>query len=240
MVIVPTSYADSLRLLTNSPAPVVFVDTCIFLDIVRAPIREKISADIATHTQELCTRSKESPPSLWLVTSETVRDEWRAHIADVKAEVENEIQKLESKRKHFLSAAQFTTNLKFSYGQSETSLNLVSHLEAKSKALLDACLVVSPSDSHKIMAMNRIKKCLPPSRRGKAEPKDCEILELFLELCQGARAAGSPHKFVFVSSNVKDFGEDNSGGIQPELENMNANFVNHVAWAIAVIEGKLN
>lgn len=234
----PMRYIDALALLVNSPAPVLFIDTCVFLDIVRAPVRNTINAESAKYAQALCTRSSKTPTSLWLVTSETVQTEWHENITSVKKEVEQEIQRLELKRKHFISAAQAATGSQYQYGQSEIALKLVSQLEATSQALLNTSLVVSPDDAHLINAMRRVKGYRPPAQRGKAEPKDCEIFELFLGLCKDSRAAGITDHFVFASSNTRDYGVSNGGGIQPELNSINARLVHDLAWAVAAIDGR--
>ena len=115
---------------------------------------------------------------------------------------------------------------------------MVTQLEAASKALLDACIVVAPDDVHVVGAMNRVKRNLPPAQRGKAEPKDCEIYELFFSLCRDLRAQGMVLPFVFASSNTKDYGSDNGGGIQSELDRLSARFVSNLSWAIAAIDGR--
>jgi hypothetical protein len=232
------TYTAACSLLAASPAPVLFVDTCIFLDIVRAPIRELISAESAKFAQNLCARSSGNPRSLWLVTSETAWTEWNENIAEVVNEVEREIRRIESKRKHFISAAQAISNCRYQYGQSEGALNLPSASKISSKRLLDACLVISPDNDHLIKAMNRVKQYVPPARRGKSEAKDCEIFELFLGLCKNSRTAGSADQFVFASSNTKDYGTDNAGGIQAELNCVNAKYVSDLPWAIAAIDGR--
>jgi len=235
---VPTSYGDACALILGAPAPVLYLDTCIFLDIVRAPVRENISSESASLAQELRTRSCTNPRSIWLVTSETVQTEWHDNIDEVKTDVERNIRKLESKRRHFLSAAQAVTGSIYPHGQIESALNLLVQLEAASEALLDACVIVTPDDAHLVGAMNRVKSNRPPAKRGKAEPKDCEIYELFFSLCRDLRAGGMTEDFVFASSNINEFGTDNSGGVQLELSNLNAKYSSDIPWAVAAIDGR--
>lgn len=234
----PISYGEACSLLSDNPAPVVFIDTCVLLDLVRAPIRESLSAETSNHARDMRARVATTHRTMWLITSETVQTEWNENIENIKAEVEQEISKLESKRRHFMSAAQAATNSLYQYGQSETALNLVSHLELSSRAMLDASLVIAPDDIHLVRAMNRVKGYQPPAQRGKAEPKDCEIFELFLALCKASRSEGRTEKFVFVSSNTKDYGGDSSGGIQLELDSVGAVFTHNLPWALAVIDGR--
>lgn len=102
--------------------------------------------------------------------------------------------------------------------------------------MLDACIVIPPEAAHAFSAMNRVKKDLPPARKGKAEPKDCEIYELFLSLCNDLQA--NEVDMIFASSNIQDYGVKNAGGIAPELAILNAKYVNAWNWLNATLEGR--
>jgi len=224
--------------IVGSPAPILFIDTCIFLDIVRSPVRDNIDANSAQLAQTLCTYAQKTPREVWLVTSATVRAEWLENIPNVKLEVSREIRKLEKRRRHFLSSAAAANSVQYAYGISEGSLQLEARLESISRALLDECLVIAPEDIHLIRAMQRIKQYRPPSRRGKSEPKDCEIFEVFLGLCGEFRTTGFHEKLLFASSNTTDYAGDNAAGIEQELNEVNGKFVDSLPWAVAAIEGR--
>lgn len=230
------SYADACSEISGEPSAILYLDTCVFLDIVRSPVRESIDSDSARFAQSLIGRSSSNPRSLWLVTSATVEMEWQENIDGVFEEVEREILKLESRRRHFLSAANAATNTEYQHGQVESALDLANKLKSVSKSLLDACAIVTPEDTHLLGAMNRVKQYLPPAKRGKAEPKDCEIYELFLGLCRELRTRGIANDFVFSSSNTKEFGQENSGGIQPELNSVGAKYASNLPWAEAILD----
>ena len=232
------SYADACSAILGGPSAMLYLDTCVFLDILRSPVRERIDSDSARFAQLLIGKSSSNPRSLWLVTSATVETEWHENVDGVFEEVEREILKLESRRRHFLSAANAATNTQYQHGQIESVLDLAKKLKFVSKSLLDACAIVTPNDSHLLGAMNRVKQYLPPAKRGKAEPKDCEIYELFLGLCQELRTRGVVNAFVFLSSNTKEYGQENSGGIQPELSRVGAKYASNLAWAEAVLDGR--
>lgn len=233
----PISYADVCSAISGEPSAILYLDTCVFLDIVRSPVRENIDSNSARVAQSLIERSSSNPRSLWLTTSETVEMEWSENIDGVLQEVEREVRKLESRRRHFLSAAKAATNAHYQHGQIESGLNLANKLRDVSRSLLDACAIISPEDAHLLKAMNRVKQYFPPAKRGKAEPKDCEIYELFLGLCQELRARGVGNGFVFLSSNTKEYGLENSGGIQPELTSVGARYASNLAWAEAILDG---
>jgi len=56
--------------IVENPAPVIFIDTCVFLDILRSPIRKNISTDTITTTLKLIEMSEKTPREVWLVTNE--------------------------------------------------------------------------------------------------------------------------------------------------------------------------
>lgn len=232
----PISYTGACAQICAAPAPILFIDTCLFLDVLRAPVRENVSADSAKFSNELCARANASPRLVWLVTSETVVQEWQDNLAGVKDEVERETLKLEKKRLHFWSAAQHATGATHQSGPSERALNLTNQLEVVSKDLINACAIISPNDSHLVGAMTRVKSNMAPARRGKSEPKDCEIFELFVCLCRDLRSAGMTEEFVFASSNTNEYGPSNSGGIQPELHTFGAKYASDLSWAMAILD----
>lgn len=234
----PISYADACSAISGEPSAMLYLDTCVFLDIVRSGVRESINSDSAKFAQSLIAKSNSNPRSLWLVTSATVEMEWHENVAGVLEEAEREILKLESRRRHFLSAANAATNVQYQHGQVESALDLANKLKLVAESLLYACFIVTPEDSHSLGAMNRVKQYLPPAKRGKAEPKDCEIYELFLGLCRDLRTRGVGNNFVFASSNTKEYGQENSGGVQPELASIGAKYASNLAWAEAVLDGR--
>lgn len=232
----PISYADACAAISGEPTAMLYLDTCVFLDIIRSPVRESINSNSAKFAQSLIASSISNPRSLWLVTSATVETEWHENIAGVLEEAKREILKLESRRRHLLSAANAATNIHYQHGQAESSLDLANKLKLVAESLLHSCFIITPEDEHSLRAMNRVKQYLPPAKRGKAEPKDCEIYELFLGLCRDLRTSGVRSDFVFLSSNTKEFGQENSGGVQQELESVGAKYVTNLEWAEAALE----
>jgi hypothetical protein len=231
-------YDEACSAISKEPSAILYLDTCILLDIVRSPFRTEISAESAKSARSLIARSNSSPRSIWLVTSGTVEDEWHENIGNALAEAEREIQKVESKRRHLLSAAKAATDFQYQHGQVESALDLAVTLKLVAENLLYSCSIISPTNDHILSAMQRVKRYSPPAKRGKTEAKDCEIYELFLDLCRQLRARGANDEFVFLSSNTKDYGHNNSGGIEEELADLRAKYVSNLAWAEAALDGR--
>ncbi|SJM93807.1 hypothetical protein CRENPOLYSF2_3620006 [Crenothrix polyspora] len=125
-----------------------------------------------------------------MLTNEMVCGEWAENIANVKQELEKEVKKLEYMREKLVIAANVILEIKPIHGQKMTTLNLHGHLENLSRNLLSHCLVIKQEDRHYIRAMHRVQKCLAPAKKGKPEPKDCVILEAFLDVAGKAREFG--------------------------------------------------
>lgn len=228
------SYQSALSQIKAAPAAVLFIDTCIFLDLIRAPVRGSINASTAKCANKLLGFGSNGSP-VWLITSVTVQDEWKDNIECVAAEVDREILKLEQSRNHFLAAASATTGSQYSHGQSAQILNLGHGLKVLSERILNACMIVEPENSHMVEAMNRVKQYRPPAKRGKAEPKDCEIFEMFLHFCKDLCASNFQERLVFVSSNTNEYSKSNAGGIQIELDQYSAKYVSDLPWAFSEI-----
>lgn len=232
-----TNYADVCDEISGSPSAILYLDTCIFLDIVRSPVRTDIVSDTAKFAQSLIDRSHSNPRSVWLVTSTTVEMEWRENIAEVLKESERDIKELELRRKRFFSVAESVTGTQYKYDPLplERSLDLANKLKSVAESLLDACAIVKPEDEHMLSAMKRVIKNAPPAKRDKPEPKDCVIYELFLGLCQELRKRDVASTLMFVSSNTNDY-EKHSGGVQTELDSVEAKYMPNLAAAACALD----
>ena len=146
----PISYADAFSLIWEKPAPIIYLDTCILLDIVRSPIRDNIDSNSAKLAKLLTTRSNPNQRTLWLVTSATVKKEWQENIVEVLEETKREIIKLELRRRHFFAAVKSVTYIGYQDGQLERSdiLHLLADLRSIADSLLNSCLVIVSEDEH--------------------------------------------------------------------------------------------
>ena len=69
-----------------APAPVLCLDTCALLDIIRVPARfheNKISVNIITAAFELISKASTNPPDLWILILELVEKEWLENASNV-------------------------------------------------------------------------------------------------------------------------------------------------------------
>ncbi|MFN7658712.1 MAG: PIN domain-containing protein, partial [Dolichospermum sp.] len=211
------SSTELSEVIISAPAPVLFLDTCIILDIIRSPFRDKISTnnnEISTNeisaSLELIRKTEANNRSVWLVTNEIVYTEWKENIETVKNELTEEIKKAELKRQKMVNAANIIFDIKHNFGQPIQTLNLSEHLGNLSKSLLDKCEKIAIDDSHYVEAMKRINKCDAPAQRGKNSAKDCQIFAAFLDIGKQLRNKNFHQNICFITTNYQDYGKPNA------------------------------
>ncbi|MEI6065806.1 MAG: PIN domain-containing protein [Methylococcaceae bacterium] len=233
------SSEDISQRISNSSAPVLFIDTCIFLDILRSIFRDNIHVDAIAAALSLIKMSESDPTKVWLLTNETVHAEWGDNIVNVKQELKKEVKALERKREKLVIAANVILKIEHTYGQKMTLINLHGHLENLSRNLLSHCFITEQDYNHCAMGMQRSIKCLPPAKKGKSEPKDCVIFEAFLDVSEKVRKLGYRKEIYFVTSNSNDYGKANNPFIIEELKRIGATLIDNLPWALAVVEGRV-
>lgn len=70
-------------------APVVFLDTCVLLDVVRAPLRNA-AGNVGAAT-EVLTGANRNPPTIYPVIACPTPTEWGAHIDDAVQDCEKAV-----------------------------------------------------------------------------------------------------------------------------------------------------
>ena len=226
--------------ITAKPAPVLFLDTCTILDVLRAPCRESIAVEEISAAMALIKLSGQTTPGVWLVTNETVHGEWNANLDTVKTELERESKKIERLRSRLVDAVDIVYGRTHEVGHRIEHLKLSEHLENLSRQLLSVSHKVKIADSHSLNAMNRVRKYMAPAGRGKQEAKDCEIFEAFLDVSRTLRTRGFAESICFVTANSDDYGKptEPKSPLETDLLAINAQYVGSLSWALAVVEGR--
>jgi len=222
------------------PAPVLFLDTCTILDVLRAPCRETIAVEEISAAMALISLNGQPTPGVWLVTNETVYGEWTANLDAVKTELERESKKIERLRSRLVGAVDIIYGRVHEVGHRVEHLKLSEHLENLSRQLLSVSQKVKIADPHSLNAMNRVRKYMAPACRGKQEAKDCEIFEAFLDVGRTLRTRGFADSICFVTANSDDYGKptEPKNALGTDLASINARYVGSLSWALAVVEGR--
>ncbi|BDV42688.1 hypothetical protein GURASL_16110 [Geotalea uraniireducens] len=226
--------------ITARPAPVLFLDTCTILDVLRAPCRETIAVEEISAALALIRLNGQPTPGVWLVTNETVHGEWTANLDTVKTELERESKKIERLRSRLVDAVDIVYGRTHEVGHRIEHLKLSEHLENLSRQLVSVSQKVKIVESHSVNAMNRVIRCLAPAGRGKQEAKDCQIYEAFLDVGRTLRTKGFAGSICFVTANSDDYGKptEPKNPLGAELLAINARYVGSLSWALAVVEGR--
>ena len=75
-----TLIADIVPAITANPAPVLFLDTCILLNIVRAPSRSK--PDEVRFAQLFLASVQKNPKTIHLLVPSPVQPQWDTHVLE--------------------------------------------------------------------------------------------------------------------------------------------------------------
>lgn len=191
-------------------APVIFLDTCVLLDVVRAP-RRNAPGNVEAAT-ELLRGATRNPPTVYLVIGCPTPTEWHTHIDEVVQECENAVNSVDA-----VSACCAFVGLS-ALGPLPADLpTLPDRLKALSKSLLDASILLDKDSEALSRAMDRIISAVKPARRGGQGAKDAAILEHAVSLVDALLVGGFAGSRAFVSSNTDDFATAKITAIHPDI-----------------------
>jgi hypothetical protein len=226
------SIAAAAAQLHAEGCPILFLDTCILLDVIRATYR--CLSGTVQRGSELLRMVTSTPPQCRLVTASVVQGEWNDNAAKVRDEVKGHLAKIQDQARHFHDACA-VLGIGLGFGRPlYTGPRLADILHDLSKQLLDNSLVLDADLVCSSRGVGRVVGKTPPSKQG-GEVKDCVIVEECLELTWQAKGLGFSKKCVFCTSNMDDYGGP-AGGLHPTLATDFANaglvFTQNLPWAV--------
>jgi hypothetical protein len=194
--------------------PVLFLDTCILLDIIRSPNR--CLRNYAMQAWELLRLASLTPPACLIVVSSYVPGEWNTNVEEVTEEVAKHFGKMKEHASHFHDACE-VLGIAVGFGRADYAQpKLHERLRDLSKQLLDAAICLNRDAESRERAFHRVESKTAPSRKG-GGLVDCAIIEECLTVCRGSRVAGFTRKCVFCTSNTADYCEV-GGRLHPALD----------------------
>ena len=181
--------------------PVLCIDTCSLLDIVRDPTRDEIRPHERQAAIDLLARIK-SGDLVCLIASQVER-EFQDNDQAVQDEAATAIRKLRER------VVRMNEILDIFLPSVSVSLRHLDDLVAPARSVvqgwLDSSLLVPSSTGALVRVMERVNRNLSPARKGKDSVKDCLVFETYLEALDDLRAAGLAATSVFLSSNSKEY-----------------------------------
>jgi hypothetical protein len=183
--------------------PILFLDTCILLDIIRCSTNRFVRGH-AEAAAKLFRLASTTNRACHLVVSSDIQAEWDRNVQSV---VDEANRYLSSIQEHSLQVHEACEALEIQVGVERIrygEFGLLERLRDLSGDLLLAARSIDPKLENRDRAINRNINRIPPARTGE-QVMDCLILEDYLALAQSIRHAGSEIKLVFCSSNTKDY-----------------------------------
>jgi hypothetical protein len=198
----------NLAKVLDAGAPVLMLDTCSLLDIVREPMRQDCKLGNVKAAMAMLLAA-EASSKLTVLIAEQVALELNDNTADVMQVAHNAMSRYIVQAKHVDQVA-----LEFGAVGSMSTTHLVDHL-VRAKSVLDRWVTVGiqvpagPAVAQK--AMHRVRHGIAPSKRGTENSKDCFVVESYLEVAVQLNAAGFKERIVFGSSNTKEYQDSVTG-----------------------------
>jgi hypothetical protein len=209
--------------------PVLFLDTCAIVDIIRATMR-CTGTNFVQRAIELRGLLTSAPPGCALAVASMVPTEWGNHAPKTRDEVRSHLAKIQDQAQHF-HAACGALGVGLTYGlPAYPAANLHDRLFDLSKEILDLAVVLDPDGGCATRAIGRVVAKLAPSKQG-GEMKDCVIVEECLELTRQLRSNGFARKCVFCTSNTNDYGNPDPN-LAADFLAVNLTFTTNLPWAV--------
>lgn len=224
--------------LLKKELPVLFFDTCSILDILNSLHLHNLSESYACSMLDLI---KLNEKSCWLVSCQNVHEEWHDNIDGVLATMDREVNKIDRSICSAIAVSNLLLNSNFSLPPRISSLNISTKVKGLSERFLHSCRSIERTTSHTLKAMQRIRKLEAPARKGKLEPKDCEIVECFLDLCHELRLGGFRERIIFFTANKDDFGTYGKlkSPLDTQFKAYDADLINNVDHVLAISKGQI-
>jgi hypothetical protein len=227
------SFAVAEAQLRADNRPVLFLDTCVIVDIIRATMR-CMGTNFVQSAIELRGLLSSASPGCALVVASVVSAEWINHAPKTRDDVRGHLAKIQDQAQHF-HAACGALRVGLAYGlPAYPAANLHDRLFGLSEEILNLAIALDPDGGCAVRAIGRVAAKLAPSKQG-GEMKDCVIVEECLELTRQLRANGFTRKCVFCTSNTNDYGHPDPN-LAVDLLAINLTFTSNLPWAVHEIQ----
>ncbi|CAO3456096.1 hypothetical protein [Azospirillum argentinense] len=195
-------------------APVLCLDTCSLLDMMRDPTRDTVREPERRAVYDLLTAAEGRATLIALVADQVVT-EFGEHVDEVEKEAAKALQKLRDDLARIDAVAA-------AYGSGGPTD--ISHLDdhvTRARGIVDrwfaAATPAAQAGHIPANAWKRVSQARTPARKGKDSMKDCVVVETYLDVVGALRGAGLQSKVVFVSSNKKDYAGETGSALKPDL-----------------------
>lgn len=205
--------ADPLAGLAGRGLPVLCLDSCTALDLLRNPAREEIRPHERTAAVELLDAAERG--RLAVLMADQVAHEIGDNLPSVEDDAAKGLRKLVAQVVRVQALDQVYG------GTGQLNLDHLDDHVARARAVFDrwlACAMPArQGDEVAARAFRRVTQGRTPARKGKESMKDCVVVETYLEAVARLRAAGLAGPAVFASSNVSDYAGAAGSALRSDL-----------------------
>lgn len=194
---------------------VLYLDTCVLLDMLRDPTRD----DIRIHEHESCKAVLEAVTTggeVEICIAEQVEQEFLENVEAVQDEAERKLKAIEQKIQKLdglasLHGSPGKADLRHWNGHVKRSRDFAG-------LWMQASSVIRQSDAIAERAFRRALEYRTPARKGSTSSvQDCLVLETCLEHLHVLRTGGRVASAVFVSSNTRDYAAEDRTRIRDDV-----------------------
>jgi PIN domain len=209
-----TSIADSASELVRNPRPVLALDTCVLLDVIRAGMRAQ--TDVIDQSRRLSEMVITDPNRVQLVVTSLVVIEWNQNKDQVREEMTTWLADTDRRIIDIHKTWDRVGIPKLTQAPTYLEPTLVDALTSLSESLIQSALVLDENHNCVTRALDRVKQKRRPSHR--KEIKDSIHLEHYQELARQLSATGFAQPVIFVSTNGADFWTDTNTPQFPHVD----------------------
>ena len=229
-----TRIADAVEALAANQRPVLALDTCVPLDIIRAGMRSQ--TDLIDGCRRLSEIVVTDPDRVQLIVTSLVVIEWGQNKEQVRQEMAEWITDTDRRILEIHKTCDRVGSPLLTQAPTYEDPQLIDSLTSLGESLIQGAVVLDEDNACVMRAIDRVKQKRRPSH--KKEIKDSIHLEHYLEISRQLHAAGSKQPALFVSTNSSDFWADKNTDSAPhldleaELATAHLKFYGNIAFAL--------
>ena len=208
---------DAAARIARTDAPVLLLDTCSILDVVRAPVLGELGVHDIDAVHILIDRATGMRPEIALVITEHVHREFEENVDTVERYTHSEIEKTSDCFSEMVKRVRaLAPDASIPGAVDLVSLGLPERGKRLAETIVETSLVLADHQEEIVKAFDRVRFARPPATKAKQSVKDCLIAESYLRLAATLRQVGFARNMVFTTSNTRDF-QQGHPSLHPEL-----------------------
>lgn len=179
-------------------------DTCVLLDVVRAPVRREFSSENARALIDVSNRVRSDRDDVRIVIPTLVREEFEQNLPKVRDDAINELTRVLSSLAHAHQTLDILS-AKEPSPPTQDAAQLIGLCVKFARDLINMAQELPTSGEDVQRAAFRSLKGHAPAKRGKSSIQDCVITEFALRMAMESAQTPGASSVLFISSNDADY-----------------------------------